>query len=97
MLGLILLQPAIAKPKTVVVGKHGTYISSIDVATKTVVLTLREVKQGTKQALVYHVMDGTAITVDGVPASLANVRAGMHVTSYTEADEHLLSALNVEN
>jgi hypothetical protein len=71
----------------------GVVLTEVDQAAKTVVLTI----PGGKGSLSYTVPSSATITVDEVPAKFDDLHKGMHVTTYTEADEHILSQLDVQS
>lgn len=92
-LGIVLLALVSALPVLARGHKHpqGTIVTSVDVAQKKIVITVEK----SHQSQSYNIPAGATITVNESPASLGDVHKGMHVTSYTEADEHILSQLDV--
>jgi hypothetical protein len=95
MLGLLVVQPAEAGKNK---GKNGngndqavTTVTSVDVANSRITLTIAD----NKQAIIYQIPLGTALTIDGSTANLSQIKSGMHVVSYTEADSGTLSQLDV--
>lgn len=89
---LVLAQPVLAKGH-----KHqhlkGIVITSVDAIERKVVLTIEH----NHQSLSYSAPLGTTITINEQPAELGQIKPGMHVTGYTESDEHVLSQLDVES
>ena len=71
---------------------HGLVVTSVDAADKKIVLMLEK----DKQAMPYSISLGATLTIDQSPVALKQIHKGMHVISYTEADEHVLSQLDVE-
>ena len=90
MLSLVVVQPAFAKKHRNV---QGLVITSVDAIEKKIVMTIKS----SGQSLAYQLPLGTTITIDEEPASIGQIHAGMKVISYTEADEHVLSQLDVES
>ncbi|HEX4141085.1 MAG TPA: hypothetical protein VHY09_12100 [Candidatus Methylacidiphilales bacterium] len=83
-------------PQTAWAKKHkhsgpGVVITDVNEAARTIVLTI----PGGKGSLGYTVPTSATITVDEQPAKFSELHKGMHVTTYTEADEHLLSQIDV--
>jgi len=92
LISLIVAQPAIAKKHEIAKEDvRGIVVTSVDVANSKIVLTIEH----NKQEITYAVPLGTAITINGEPASLDKIRAGMYVVSYTDADAGTLSQLDV--
>ncbi len=89
--GLLALSPAVAKKHHPQKHPHGIFITSVDVVEKKLVMTIKS----SGQALSYQTPLGMTITINEVPASLGQLHPGMLVVTYTEADEHVLSQLDV--
>ena len=97
LMSSLILQPAEAGKNK---GKNGpdndqalTTITSVDVANNRVTLTIADNKQSIK----YLIPLGTTVTIDGKTADLSEIKAGMRVLSYTEADSTSLTQLDVTN
>lgn len=90
ILSLTAFQPAMARKHPFPNGQ-GVTVTSVDATNNKVVLTLED----NKQTLTYNLPLGSVITLDGSPASLAQIRPGMKVVNYTEGDEQDLSELDV--
>jgi hypothetical protein len=96
MFGLMFLLPAFGLPKGAL--PKGISIGSVNIATNTVTLVLRRPGEGIRQVLTYKIeLGGASITVNGTPATLAQVHRGQRVLGYSEGDEHVLVSLDVEN
>src|SRR5271170_7805498 len=67
-----------------------TTVTAVDTANSKITLTIAD----NKQAIVYNVPLGTSITIDGGPADLSQIHAGMFVASYTESDAGSLSQID---
>ena len=94
-LSLLILLPAEAgKRKTKGDGSTDlalTTVTSVDLAHSRITLTIID----NKQAIIYQIPLGTALTINGEPAQLSQIKSGMYVVSYTEADAGTLSQLDV--
>jgi hypothetical protein len=96
LIGSLVLQPAFAGKKK---GKNGdggddqavTKVTAVDTTNSKITLTIVD----NKQDLVYNVPLGTAVTIDGAPSDLSQVKPGMFVVSYTESDSGSLSQIDV--
>jgi hypothetical protein len=93
VVSFLLLLPGTAWAKKHKHAEKGVIMTEVDQAAKTVVLTI----PGGKGSLSYSVPTSATITVDEVPAKFADLHKGMHLTTYTEADEHLLSQIDVQS
>ena len=93
VVAFLLVLPGTAWAKKHKHAEKGVILTEVDQAAKTVVLTI----PGGKGSLSYSVPASATITVDEAPAKFADLHKGMHVTTYTEADEHLLSQIDVQS
>jgi hypothetical protein len=98
LVGSLVLQPAIAathKPTTTDPNANDnkviTTVSSVDAANNKVTLTVADNKQDST----YTMALGSTVTIEGSPATLNQLSAGMVVLSYTEADETSLQQIDV--
>lgn len=94
LISLAILIPAQAKPKKdKKPAAQGTVITSVSASDQSIVLTV----EGNKETLTYQAPLGTTITINGEPATLEKLHAGMKVITYTEADEHVLAQIDVSD
>jgi putative NADH-flavin reductase len=89
----LLIFPGTAWAKKHKHAEKGVIMTEVNEAARTVVLTI----PGGKGSLSYSVPTSATVTVDEVPAKFEDLHKGMHVTTYTEADEHLLSQIDVQS
>src|ERR1700733_14300964 len=89
----LLLLPGTAWAKKHKHAEKGVIMTEVNEAARSVVLTI----PGGKGSLSYSVPSTATITVDEAPAKFDDLHKGMHVTTYTEADEHILSQLDVQS
>jgi len=89
-LGSIALQPALAK-KHAFPNTQSMTVTLVDTVHNKITFKL----QDNKQSLVYNVPVGTTITINSEPATLAQIKPGMPVLSYTEGDGQDLTQIDV--
>ena len=93
VVAFLLILPGTAWAKKHKHTEKGVVMTDVNEVARTVVLTI----PGGKGSLSYSVPTNATITVDEVPAKFADLHKGMHVTTYTEADEHLLSQIDAQS
>jgi len=93
VLAFLLILPGTAWAKKHKHAEKGVIMTEVNEAAKTVVLTI----PGGKGSLSYSLPSSATITVDEAPAKFDDLHKGMHVTTYTEADEHVLSQIDVQS
>jgi len=71
----------------------GVVITEVNEAARTIVITV----PGGRGSLGYSVPTSATITLDEQPAPFSELHKGMHVVTYTEADEHVLSQIDVQS
>ena len=91
VVAFLLLLPQTAWAKKHKHSEKGIIMTDVNEAARTVVLTI----PGGKGSLSYSVPSTATITVDEALAKFSDLHKGMHVTTYTEADEHVLSQIDV--